>query len=474
MKKKIIWGVIAVIIIIAALIGILYFTTDMFKSPEQLFYKHLADDVNFFGKTTYSDVMKEVKKGMNTSNENVGEVTAKITSNDASTKQLATVLEKGKITYNIKTVGAEKKAQGDITLNYDGKDVTTLNFLQNKDQYGIKVADAYDKYVSVENNNLKALFQKLGVDTTNVPDRIEVADYYELLNIDDSTLKHIEDTYAQVIRENIPVESYSVEKNVRINYEDVYDETEVTTNAYKLSLTEEQAKTILVKLFETLKTDDTTLDLIVNKYNMMVEPYKTMGINISGTSELTKESLVKAIDDELEKINNSSASSKIALEIIAYGAKDGRTKVLMNILENEKDITRLEMSMMKDSEGKKVAMTASAEDTTIKILAADDKNTQGINMIAKSKDTEIVLTTKAENKKTDTVIEVNTDGTKMVLTVKDEVKSTENTTVEEFTTENSVKLNDMTQNEIVTLVQTIATNVQKVLPQKAQLLGINM
>ena len=58
--------------------------------------------------------------------------------------------------------------------------------------------------------------------------------------------------------------------------------------------------------------------------------------------------------------------------------------------------------------------------------------------------------------------------------VSEEVKSTENVTVDDFTTENSVKLNDMTQAEISTLVQTIYINVTSVLPQKAQLLGISL
>ena len=234
MKKKIIWSVVAVLIIIVALMGILYYTTDMFKSPEQLFYKHLAEDSSLLGKTTYADVIKELKAEAEASRESTGEVTAKITGTDADVQEVATVLEKGKITYNMKTVGTEKKMQGDITLNYNGKDIVTVNLLQNQDQYGIKIEEAYDKYVSVENNNLKALFQKLRVDATDIPDKIETIDYYELLNIDEATLKHIEDTYSEIIKQNIPAEGYSVEKNVIVKI----DEADVTTNAYKLTLTE--------------------------------------------------------------------------------------------------------------------------------------------------------------------------------------------------------------------------------------------
>lgn len=469
MKKKIIWGIIAVLIIVAALMGILYYTTDLFKSPEQLFYKHLADDVNFLGKTTYADVMKELKKEAEASSENAGEITAKVTTTDTQTQEIATVLEKGKITYDMKTVGKEKKMQGDITLNYDGKDIVTVNVLQNKEQYGIKVAEAYDKYVSVENNNLKALFQKLGVDTTDIPDKIEMVDYYELLNIDEETLKHIEDTYTGVIKQNIPVESYSVEKNVTVKI----DGEDVTTNAYKLTLTEEQTKVILEKVLETLKADDTTLNLIIEKYNMIAEPYKAMGATMS--TEVTKDSLVKAIEDELQDLNDTTTNSGNVLEVIVYGTKNSKAKMMMNIVENETNTAKLEIDMTKDNKDKKAIMTCSAEDTTITMIASESEEKTGLVLTASENDNivmEFVIAEQGNN--TEATMKITSDGTTAEINIKNELKSTENITVEDFTAENSVKLNDMTQDEISTLVQTIYTNVTKVLPEKAQLLGINL
>lgn len=470
MKKKIIWSIVAIIIIIAALMGILYYTTDLFKSPEQLFYKHLADDINLLGKTTYTDVMKElIKTQAESSSENAGEITAKVTTTDTQAQEVATVLEKGKITYNMKTVGAEKKMQGDITLNYDGKDITTVNLLQNKEQYGIKVAEAYDKYVSVENNNLKALFQKLGVDATNIPNKIEMVDYYELLNIDEQTVKHIEETYTEVIKQNIPAESYSVEKNVTVKI----DGEDVTTNAYKLTLTEEQTKIILKKVLETLKSDDTILNLIVDKYNMIAEPYKAMGATMS--TEVTKDSLVKAIEDELQNLNNTTTNSGNVLEVIVYGTKNSKAKIIINVVENETNAAKLEMDMTKDNKDKKAIMTCSAEDTKITMIASESKEKTGLVLTASKNDNMVIeFVIAAQGNNTETTMKVTSEGTTVEINIKDELKSTENIVVEDFTTENSVKLNDMTQAEINTLVQTIYTNVTKVLPEKAQLLGINL
>lgn len=475
MKKKIIWSIVAIVIIIAALMGILYYTTDMFKSEETLFYKHLADNNNFLGKTTYADTMSKLKTKAEASSENAGEITAKITSNETDMQEVAAVLEKGKITYNMKNVGTEKKTQGDITLNYDGHDVVTLDVLRNEDQYGIKIAEAYDKYISVENNNLKALFQTLGADTTNVPDKIETVDYYELLNVDNATLKHIEDTYSKVLKQNISKESYMVEKNVTVTI----DGTNVTTNAYKLTLTEEQVKTVLVKLLETLKSDDTTLDLIVNKYNMMMEPYKTMGMAMTTTAtnatlstKITKEDLVDNIDESLQELNDMSANTEIALEIVTYAAKDNKAKIEVNIVENS---AKVEIDMTKEGNDKKAIISCTAEELNMTIMAMENDEKEEANITLSADDTIIEINTLINNKTaTEVTMKIATDETTIELNAKDEVKSTENITVDSFTADNSVKLNDMTQTEMQTLVQTIATNVQKVLPEKAQLLGINL
>lgn len=469
MKKKIIWSVVAVLIIIAVIIGILYYTTDLFKTPEQLFYKHLAVDSTFLGETTYADAMQQMKNELETSRESTGEITAKITSTDTSVQEASEVLERGKITYNMKNVGAEKKMQGDITLNYDGKDIVTVNLLQNQDQYGIKIEEAYDKYVSVENNNLKALFEKLGADAADIPDKIETIDYYELLNIDEATLKHIKDTYSETIKQNIPEESYSVEKNVTVKVED----TDVTTNAYKLTLTQEQVKTILIKLLETLKTDDTTLDLIINKYNVLMQPYVALGVTMN--TELTKDGIVEGIEDAIQEFNNMSATSETALEVIAYGIKDNRTKIVIDAVENSESVAKFEMDMTKADKDKAAKMTCTSEDFTMTMKTIENEEKTEANILISADETSMEMNMSVNNDNvSEATMKIASDGTTMEINVKDELKSTENVTVDAFTSENSVKLNDMTQNEFVTLVQTIYTNVMSALPQKAQLLGINL
>ena len=437
MKNKVIWIVIAVIIIIAALIGILYYTTDILKTPEQLFYKYTANNFNSLGNLSYENYMEELKQSKETSFKMAGEVTAKITSSDPDAQQVAEVIEKGKIRYNLKNIGAEQKTQEDITLNYDNKDIVTLNILKNKEQYGIKIEDIYNKYVSLENNNLKEMFQKLGMDPAIVPDRIEALNYYELLKVDEVTFKHIKETYSNIVRQNIPDKNYSVEKNVIVNI----DGTDIKTNAYKLTLSEEETRNVLIKILETLKTDDVTLELIVDKYSKIAESNKAF-IN---AKSITKEGLVETIQDALDDISTESGTLEEMIQFISYGEKENKSRIELNIEES-----KLTIDMIKSNNDKKMLFSFIYDGMT--------------------SDTEIIF----NDTKADAKIRMNVDDdTTIELNIKQEIQPTDNITVEEFTANNSVKLNDMTADEISLLVQTIYNNVVRVLPEKMQLLGIS-
>lgn len=465
MKKKIIWMVIAIIIIIAATLGILYYTTDLFKTPEQLFYIHFDKNFGMLGKTDYEDAMAKLKEQSEASTEVSGEITAKMSTNDPSAKEIEDVISKGKIVYNTKAIGSEQKMQSDITLNYDNKDIVTLNLLQNKEQYGIKIKEAYDKYISVENNNLKALFQKLGADVTNVPDKIQTIDCYEFFNIDKETLKHIEETYSNIMKDNISEESYSVEKNVIVKIDGVG----VKTNAYKLTLTEEQVKTICIKLLETLKGDNKTLDLLVEKTNKITEGYE----ELTTTKKVTKEELVKSLETAIKDFNEMTATDKTAMEIVSYGIKDNKTKIEIRAFENEMTIANLEMNIVKANGDTKFTFDGTIEDMTINAETIYNNEKTDISVSVTEEGTKVDVKMSAEKDGLENItIKAETNGTIIEANVKQNVKFVEKPTIDEFTTENSVKLNDMTTTEMQQLVQTIYANVMKSLPEKMQLLGI--
>ena len=437
MKKKIIPIIIAIIVIIIATIGILYFTTDLFKSPEQLFYRHIEQNAKMLGNSDYISSVENMKKLQESSYMLTGDINMKVDTGRESDQQLADALAKAKINYTVKNIGNEQKTQTDMTLNYDNKDVLTFNVIKNKEQYGIKIADIYDKYISIENNNLKALAEKLGMDATQIPDKIEALDIYSLLTIDKNTFNHINNTYTNIVKENIPADCYTVEKNTAINF----DGADIQANAYKLTLTQEQLKNLTIKILETLKTDDTTLDLIVEKYN------KATQLNNTNTNaqQLTKEELVKEIEEMLADLNAATMNTSNALEIATYTTKEDKTRI---------EIT--------------------AEDTIMTMDMSKDEKAKLMDVTLKDVDTNMNIVTKLEENIVNMAMRIDANGEITEITVNQKMEENKDIVIDDFTNDNSVKVNDMSTQEINALLQTLYTNTMKVLPDKLQLLGINV
>ena len=134
-------------------------------------------------------------------------------------------------------------------------DVTTV--------YVSKIGEVYDKYISIENKNLKQLAEKYEIDSTEIPDKIEFIDMHDLYDISEEEIQHINDLIVGTLKNEIPEECYSVNENVET---DILGE-KAKTKEYKIELSAKQIDDIAIKLLENAKRDEVILNLIVNKYN---------------------------------------------------------------------------------------------------------------------------------------------------------------------------------------------------------------
>ena len=177
-------------------------------------------------------------------------------------------------------------------------------------------------------------------------------------------------------------------------------------------------------------------------------PYTMMGMP-TNELQITKADLIDALEDELQELRQENVSNTPALMITVHEAKNGLSNIEVSMLNDNKEMMKFDIRSENTQDNKKITMKCSSEGTEVSIaMTYTDKNAV------------------AE-------VKIKSDETIIELKMTAELKNAQNVTVEGFTQENSVKLNDMTRQEINTLTQTIYTNVIKVLPQKMQLLGIN-
>ena len=468
-KKGLIAGIVVAIIVILALAGgVIYVKTDLFKPADKLFYKYLLGEKTEFD---YDEFLEEVKNAEGKEYSSKGEINANIDmqSTSAYARNNLNNINKFKIEFEQKNKPKENKMSSNVKLSYDNKDVVEANLVKNSDIYGIQSDIMHDKYIVVENNNLKELAKKLGMNEENIPDKFEQVEAYDLLYVSKEDRKEIVDKYKQVVNNKIGKDKYTAEKNVEteINGE------KVKTNTYKLTITEKEVYETIKSILETAKDDEKTQELIISKYEMINK-------NVQNSEELTKDNIKDYIDDLISDVDRElKYASDESMEIIVYVNK-GKT-VKIEAKENEDTISA--EFFEKDNKNN---IVISIEDYKLNIEyelkeESNNKNLKGtITILSDNEeqgkiDYEIAIKGTIGKGKNEITAKLNieADEEKIELNIKENVNYDEKVTIEDLDSDKIVKLNDMSEDEIKDLFMEVYKKVQTDLPKVLEETGIS-
>ena len=468
-KKGLIAAIVVAIIIILALAGgLIYAKTDLFKPADKLFYKYPLGEKTEFD---YDEFLEEVKNAEEKEYSSNGEINANIDMQSISAYERNNLnnINKFKIEFEQKNKPKENKMSSNIKLSYDNKDVVEANLVKNSDIYGIQSDIMHDKYIVVENNNLKELAKKLGMDEENIPDKFEQVEAYDLLYVSKEDRKEIVDKYKQVVNNKIGKDKYTAEKNVEteINGE------KVKTNTYKLTITEKEVYETIKSILETAKDDEKTQELIISKYEMINK-------NVQNSEELTKDNIKDYIDDLISDVDRElKYASEDSMDIIVYVNK-GKT-VKIEAKENEDTISA--EFFEKDNKNN---IVISIEDYKLNIEyelkeESNNKNLKGtITILSDNEeqgkiDYEIAIKGTIGKGKNEITAKFNieADEDKIELNIKENVNYDEKVTIEDLDSDKIVKLNDMSEDEIKDLFMEVYKKVQTDLPKVLEETGIS-
>lgn len=502
---------IAIIFALILLIGSVafasvYFFTDIFKTPQQAFYNYMSKATSFSNNgSSYQEMLEEIKASQEKSYKT--ETTLGIEMNskklsDKESQQMLNMMKNLKLNISTNAKPSEKKATSNLTLNFGGFSAGDLKFVRDGDKFGIKSELLGDRFLAVENNNLKQLVEKLGGSSKNVPDKIESIDVYDLLYISKEDEEHLEKTYKDIFKDNISADNYSKEENVKqkVNGEDV------NTTAYKLTLEEKDFINVMTKLLETVEQDDTLLNLITEKMNKIIDNNLVDDVNLSTsyslsstkktrrtslTEKISKEQLQQSIKNLINefKAENQYASSAKA-EIILYAANNDIAK--MEIKTNNEVILAADFF---NKDNKKHIILYAQDQTNytknyyadyyrmpkttselVKIMEIEYKNSK----IGNDRTAYISFTMFKNNEKVGTFgIDMTSKGkigegkveasgkiffdveeTSVALIIDSKTEFTDNVEVESLSSSNSNILNNMSEREIRRYFQGVANDIE--------------
>ena len=211
MKNKKIIIICSILIFIISII-IIYIKTDFLKTKEQLFWKYMwkeKDEIAYIlSNNTTEKYSEEFEKSSYIKEGNIS-----ITSKNHFVKPI-------KIQINEKGNNQKENINTDISITYNKKNIGNISIIKDDNYYLLKSEEIDDKYIGFENDNLKQLAKKLGIENVDfIPNKIKEIDYYELFSMTDKEKRHIISKYMPIFRQYVKNKNYDKEKNVELKEE---------------------------------------------------------------------------------------------------------------------------------------------------------------------------------------------------------------------------------------------------------------
>lgn len=354
-KKRITIITIAIVLVIAIIIGILaflYIKTDAFKSNETLFAKYLVQNFNIIevwekSKNTDIENLLDTNKYTSQIEGKIEYTENKGTSNE---KQSSSVNNVGiKITSNIDK--SNNYNYSDISIGTENEKLVGLEYLNEDDKYGIRLKDI-QQFVSIKKDD-----ETQESELKNIEKLTENIDVQSIIKFSDEEKQTLKNTYLEIIKNNVSKEKYHKQSNslITVNNKDMQ------TNAYYIEFTVEECNNLYIKILEQIAKDE----IILSKVDLIEKQIKEIDEDYDGN---LRENFVKSIKDKIKEIEDKNiGNDKVKITVYEKNMKTVRTSIEKN---NDKTIIDLyDSSSIKID---KVKIDETTDEQYIKIESKND------------------------------------------------------------------------------------------------------
>lgn len=427
--------IIIIVIIILAGVGILVFATDIFKSDKEMFFKYMAD-IGDPKKGFIDDGLKQYfEKKNNTPYNDEGEFSVNISS-DNEQKKFENV-NNFNISFSGQVDTANSKAAQNISLNYSNDVKFPINYKQIENKMGLQTKYVGSKFVAIETEKLNKFSEDLD-DVESYGEMVDKLQKMGKVELTEDEKSHIKDTYITVINQQLEKDKFSKVK-------------ESDMSGYKLSLTGTDLQNVLVKLLETLKNDQTTVD----KLNEYLKIQKN-------SAKIT----ASQIDDAIKSIKDDIDFSDKNFEITVYQKNRDVCKLVIETTEGT-------IAIEKKIEGNQQNIDVSyemKEDKKSKIsFSANFENLESLQNIKENYELIMSLPEVAESS---TTTDVDSKVVVYKYNFSNDVNFTDSATVEDFSSDNSLMLTDYDSDQVSSFLNAVVERISEVNEQQMGQLGL--
>lgn len=440
--KPIIISIIGLVIIIFMTIMVYaYFSTDIFRSNKDSFFKYIAQTKDIVKDFNDQQLKTYIDKQKNTPYINNGKIIANIDVPDA--EEQIKHLKDFNITIQGKNNKFSSQVEQNIIINYSQDVNFPVNYKQENNALGVQTKYIGKKYLVVKNENLKDLFRKVGIpDIDNIPNTIDFENITSSLNFTQEDINYLEERYITIIENELKDEYFS----------------KVDNNGYMLTLNEQQTKDIIIKLLQSMEQDELLLEKINN-----IATYKITSSDIQEIIGILKDS--DFFIDGLKIITYKQNNKLLKIEI-------STDKEIICEMCNNKILINLQ-KIIQNSELQYLEITKNIENEeliyNVKIHFKDEKGL--IYFRTSYKGLEQLNNIEENYTLGIEMINHENENMKYEYLYTNQIEFTDSLDIDYFDEDNSTILNDYESENLTNLINAIIHRMSQVIERKMEELG---
>ncbi len=438
MKKKILLALLVIIILLGIGGAYAYFATDAFKSDKEMFFSYISSDI--CSNLKDEKLEEYIKKQETTAYTNKGDVSINVSGDNSLTSTVngaLQTLKDGKITLEGKTDNSRKMAEQTMTVELEQGINVPIKIKRDEDVLGIQSNLLNTKFIAVRNQNLKALLEKFGINSDEIPDKIDFNDG----QLTQEEIDNLKNKCISILHDNLDDTSFSKEK--------VDGQTVI-----KLNTSNKHCQEILVKILETLRDDEIVLKKMSGtlsekdfKQRINTEIDKIKDIEVDDNSMLEIKLYIKTRKvKKVEMSIDGNNESKIFVKL-----ENSDRQMLINVYENDNLVG--DLSVLKQASGDDLTYTVNASLTS--------EGEESVSLDFKVQYKNIATLDNVEENYEINVSSVDSSSKKVNLSLdyKNLKSFATDIEIEEINSDNSIILNDATDDELDDLLMTIYSNL---------------
>ena len=432
--------VLIIIILLLAIVGAgayIFLATDLFKTPEQLFQKYLIKNVieiSKFNSEPYGEILKQMDTGKSEISVDIPLDPSDLGGDD---------VESAKMNFNIKTDSESKSESVALTLFMNELENSKINLVRTDNLFGLGVKGLHEKYLVLENKDLKKFAENLGADEElieQIPNEIpfDVTATADEEKSQELLIKFFKNLLGKISSQ----EKYSAEKDVQteVNYE------MLVANKYTFTTTTQEFFKAYVETTKELLDDP--------EFVALIEDEQTQ----TAVDEL--KSQITNLEESIDEIDD------VELKLAVYSAKGKTVKTEVAIEESVVDICFVN----KESESTAIlTMKPSEEEEVLNVILSNSyqNNTGVFTLEMKSEldgeveNSKIIMTAQKSDDRVDTEIQLENDGELSDAIATLSLKSGSEVMLDALTEENSLILNNYTQEDFGKLFIEMQDNIDE-------------